>query len=495
MITLKTNLGAMLIQQNLKTSTNKLNVAIERMTTGFKVNHARDNAANFGIITDMSSKITSFDIADENTAMGLDLLVTASETLSLIQDRVQRLRDLQEQASNGTYGEQSLQAINQECNALVDEINRLYLSCEYNGINLFLETTTNADGEAEILQEVYADSSTTFEELGITSSSFSVYDKNNTVVATYDIEGENSIDDLFATLEGHGFSANIVSGEIKVKSPDGSYIAGALADELGIMTEQKSYVASTSQTSSAPITFESVSSSTTEEVVYTTTTTSETQTNTIYITTTTESTVTETITITTTTETTETETITITTTTSTTQTIVSTATVEASTTAKFIQDITRIDTSGMTALSSVNKNADLADGTYKISTTAELSILASMTNAGYVSEGDTFVLANDIDMSSCTTWTPIGNSFPTVGESFTGCFNGNGYTISNLTVTMSSSYGGLFGCVEGSVEEQTVITNSYTTTNLEGETVDTVYRMYAAYRIPEYQTEQNRSFQ
>ena len=69
------------------------------------------------------------------------------------------MRDLQEQANNGTYGAESLNAINAECNALVDEINRLYLGSEYNGINLFLETTTDAGGKAQILQEVIADSS------------------------------------------------------------------------------------------------------------------------------------------------------------------------------------------------------------------------------------------------------------------------------------------------------------------------------------------------
>ncbi|MBQ7965543.1 MAG: hypothetical protein IJ331_05595, partial [Ruminococcus sp.] len=199
--------------------------------------------------------------------------------------------------------------INAECNSLVDEINRLYLTTEYNGINLFLETTTNASGDAEILQEVYADSGTTFEELGITSSSFSVYDINDNVLATYDIEGEDTLDDFFATLETHNFNPTIVSGKISVKSTDNSYIAGALADELGITTELESYVASTSQTSSAPVTYNSVSTSTTEQTVTVTTTTSTTQTQTVQVVTTDTQTSTETITVTTTSAQTSTETI------------------------------------------------------------------------------------------------------------------------------------------------------------------------------------------
>ena len=311
MLNINTNLSSLIVQNSLKQSTNRLNTAIERLTTGFKINHAKDNAANYNIATNMTTQIGSLDVAEDNTSMGLDILTTASDNLSLIQERVQRLRDLQEQACNGTYGEQALLAINAECNSLVDEINRLYLTTEYNGINLFLETTTNADGDAEILQEVYADSGTTFEELGITSSSFSVYDKNDNILATYDIEGEDTLDDFFATLETHNFNPTIVSGKISVKSTDNSYIAGALADELGITTELESYVASTSQTSSAPVTYNSVSTSTTEQTVTVTTTTSTTQTQTINVTTTSEHTTTETIIVTTTQENTTTETITV----------------------------------------------------------------------------------------------------------------------------------------------------------------------------------------
>ena len=120
----------------MKSSTNKLNQAIERMTTGFKINHAKDNAANYSISTNMTTKIGAYNVAEDNAAMGLDLISTAEGTLSQIEDKLQRLRALAEQASNGTYGEQSLNAINAEANALVDEIERIYNNTEYNGINL-----------------------------------------------------------------------------------------------------------------------------------------------------------------------------------------------------------------------------------------------------------------------------------------------------------------------------------------------------------------------
>ena len=57
---INTNLSSLIVQSGLKTSTNGLNQAIERMTTGFKINHAKDNAANYSISTKLSSKIGGY---------------------------------------------------------------------------------------------------------------------------------------------------------------------------------------------------------------------------------------------------------------------------------------------------------------------------------------------------------------------------------------------------------------------------------------------------
>ena len=395
MLSINTNLSSLIVQNSLKQSTNRLNTAIERLTTGFKINHAKDNAANYNIATNMTTQIGSLDVAEDNAMTSLDLLTTASDNLSLIQERVQRLRDLQEQACNGTYGEQALLAINAECNSLVDEINRLYLTTEYNGINLFLETTTNASGDAEILQEVYADSGTTFEELGITSSSFSVYDKNDNVLATYDIEGEDTLDNFFATLEAHNFNPTIVSGKISVKSTDNSYIAGALADELGITTELESYIASTSQTSSAPVTYNSVSTSTTEQTVTVTTTSSTTQTQTVQVVTTDTQTSTETITVTTTSAQTSTETIYTTTTSE--QTVTETIFVTTTTSNTITETIEVQSTVGIAKSSSSQIKYEDVDSERE-------TIVASVSGCTLLDpdNGDTSIIVHSIVISGTT---------------------------------------------------------------------------------------------
>ena len=139
MLSINTNLPSLIAQNSLKKSTLKLNQAVERMSRGYKINHAKDNAANYSISTNMTTKIGAYQVAEDNVSMGLALLATADDSLSLISDKLARLRALSEQAANGTYGEQSLKAINSEANAIVDEIERAYSTTEYNGIKLFGE--------------------------------------------------------------------------------------------------------------------------------------------------------------------------------------------------------------------------------------------------------------------------------------------------------------------------------------------------------------------
>ena len=137
MISINTNLSSFIIQSSLKTSTNGLNQAIERMTTGFKLNHAKDNSANFSISTSITTKLGAYNTAEENAMMGLDMVQTASSSLETISDKLSRMRALAVQAQNGTYGNNSIDAINSEANALAKEINRIISNTEYNGISLF----------------------------------------------------------------------------------------------------------------------------------------------------------------------------------------------------------------------------------------------------------------------------------------------------------------------------------------------------------------------
>ena len=137
MLSINTNLSSFIAQSSLLNSTLGLNQAIERMTTGFKINGAKDNAAGYSIATNMSTKIGAYQIAEDNAMMGLSMLNTASESLNTMSNITTRLRSLAMQIQNGTCGSSSVEAINAEAVSLINELYREKNNAEYNGISLF----------------------------------------------------------------------------------------------------------------------------------------------------------------------------------------------------------------------------------------------------------------------------------------------------------------------------------------------------------------------
>ena len=89
------------------------------MTTGYKVNQAKDNAAGYSIITDLSKKISSMLQVQQNTEDGIALLQTAEGGLEEVQKLLERLRDLATQASNGTYDAETREAMQAEADQII----------------------------------------------------------------------------------------------------------------------------------------------------------------------------------------------------------------------------------------------------------------------------------------------------------------------------------------------------------------------------------------
>lgn len=147
MLSITTTLSSLIAQNSLSTSTSKLNQAIECMTTGAKLNHAKDNAANYSIATNYTTKINALQVAEDNVNMGINMVSTATESLSIMSSFGTKLRELAVQASNGTYSSSSLDAITAEATQLINEIYREKSNCVYNGILLW-EDEVNFHNEA-----------------------------------------------------------------------------------------------------------------------------------------------------------------------------------------------------------------------------------------------------------------------------------------------------------------------------------------------------------
>ncbi len=158
-LTINTNISSLVAQRNLSKATASLNQAIERMTTGYKINHAADNAAGYSIARNWETQLGSLDVAADNAATGADMLTTLEDTYALVTSHLQRVRDLTEQAANGTYGAQSLEAIKSEITARLEEVNRISANCEFSGkklmdgsitANINLQVGLYADANSQI---------------------------------------------------------------------------------------------------------------------------------------------------------------------------------------------------------------------------------------------------------------------------------------------------------------------------------------------------------
>ena len=127
MITFGSDIGEMILQRTLSSNTLGLQNAIERMTSGYKVNHAKDNAAGYSIITDLNTQISSMLQVQQNTEDGISMLQIAGGGLEEIQSLLERLRSLATQASNGNYGSDERASMQAEADAIIAEESSAYV--------------------------------------------------------------------------------------------------------------------------------------------------------------------------------------------------------------------------------------------------------------------------------------------------------------------------------------------------------------------------------
>lgn len=144
-LTLNTNIVSLKVQRNLADATKDMNTAIERMSTGFRINCSMDDAAGYSIAVKMEADLGSYQVAGDNAQIGTDMLTTLEGNYDLLNGHFQRIRELTEQAANDTYGEDSREAIEAEIVARLQEISRIAESCNYNGLKL-MDGSVGADG-------------------------------------------------------------------------------------------------------------------------------------------------------------------------------------------------------------------------------------------------------------------------------------------------------------------------------------------------------------
>ncbi|MFM9913473.1 MAG: flagellin [Methylophilaceae bacterium] len=141
---INTNVSALNAQRNLNVSQNSLATSLQRLSSGLRINSAKDDAAGLAITTRQTSQILGLNQAGRNANDAISLSQTAEGGLGTAGDSLNRIRELAIQSANGTNSASDRAALQQEVNALVQEINRTALTTQFNGQNILDGTLTNA---------------------------------------------------------------------------------------------------------------------------------------------------------------------------------------------------------------------------------------------------------------------------------------------------------------------------------------------------------------
>lgn len=137
---INTNMMSLMAQNSLNKSQNALSTSIQRLSTGLRINGAKDDAAGQGIANRFTSQIRGLTQAARNANDGISLTQTLEDAYSQINDNLQRVRELAVQGLNATNTKDDLSSIMDEIKKRGDEIGRITEQVSFNGINLFEAT-------------------------------------------------------------------------------------------------------------------------------------------------------------------------------------------------------------------------------------------------------------------------------------------------------------------------------------------------------------------
>ena len=140
--TINTNLNSLNAQRNLSASQGALSVAMQRLSSGLRVNSAKDDAAGLAIAERMNAQVRGMNVAARNANDGISLAQTAEGALGKIGDAMQRMRELAVQSANGTNNSQDRDNLQSEFQQLNDEVARIVAGTRFNGTVLFDGSST-----------------------------------------------------------------------------------------------------------------------------------------------------------------------------------------------------------------------------------------------------------------------------------------------------------------------------------------------------------------
>ena len=198
MTVINTNVNALLTQSALKKNEQEMTIALERLSTGLRINSAKDDAAGMAIAQRMTSQIRGLDQAVRNAGDAISMVQTADGAVVEISNMLQRMRELAIQALNGSNTNTDISFLNKEFSQLQSEIERVADNTEWNGMSILNgDAGTNAGTGDTVTFHAGANASQT-----ITASfgDFETFFDTNTVLASKVTTSADTFE-----ITGHGY--------------------------------------------------------------------------------------------------------------------------------------------------------------------------------------------------------------------------------------------------------------------------------------------------
>ena len=160
--TINTNLVSLNAQRNLSTSQTSLATAMQRLSSGLRVNSAKDDAAGLAIAERMNTQMRGMNVAMRNANDGISMAQVGEGALGKVSDMLQRMRELAVQAANGTNTPTDRNSLNDEFLALAREAQRTLGGTQFNGQNILATTLTS-------MFQVGANTSATLDQITVSA--------------------------------------------------------------------------------------------------------------------------------------------------------------------------------------------------------------------------------------------------------------------------------------------------------------------------------------
>lgn len=215
-INIRTNIPSLVAQRNLDQSSGRLNTSYERLSSGLRINRARDDAAGLSIAESLKADSLVATVGIRNASDGISIISIADQAIGQIGNTLGRLAELAQQSANGVFANVQRSALNNEFVALQSEIERIAFTTKFNGLNLLsgggaVVFQVGFDGSS-LSQVTYSGVQVTLAALGLAAASSSA--PTYSIIANTDVASQSAARNALDAINAAIASVNRNRGQL-----------------------------------------------------------------------------------------------------------------------------------------------------------------------------------------------------------------------------------------------------------------------------------------